>query len=63
MTGLLEPVFKEVYKGRAEVREVFRITKVGTVAGCLVNDGVITRDRRCACCATTWWSIPARSTR
>jgi len=44
MTGLLEPVFKEVYKGRAMVREVFRISKVGTVAGCMVNDGVITRN-------------------
>jgi translation initiation factor IF-2 len=44
MTGMLEPVFKEVYKGRADVREVFRITKVGTVAGCLVQDGAITRD-------------------
>jgi translation initiation factor IF-2 len=43
MTGMLEPVFKEVYKGRAEVRETFRITKVGTVAGCMVVDGVITR--------------------
>src|SRR5205823_10167112 len=32
MTGMLEPVFKEVYQGRAEVREVFRITKVGNVA-------------------------------
>jgi translation initiation factor IF-2 len=44
MTGMLEPVFKEVYKGRAQVREVFRISKVGTVAGCFVNDGSITRD-------------------
>jgi len=44
MTGLLEPVFKEVYKGRAEVRDTFRISKVGNVAGCLVQDGVITRD-------------------
>jgi translation initiation factor IF-2 len=44
MTGLLEPVFREVYKGKAEVRETFRITKVGNVAGCLVQDGVITRD-------------------
>ncbi|HEY4362294.1 MAG TPA: translation initiation factor IF-2 [Bryobacteraceae bacterium] len=43
MTGLLEPVFKEVYKGRAQVREVFRISKVGAVAGCMVDDGVITR--------------------
>ncbi len=44
MTGLLEPVYKEAYKGRAEVRETFRITKVGNVAGCMVLDGVITRD-------------------
>ncbi|MGO9260363.1 MAG: translation initiation factor IF-2 [Bryobacteraceae bacterium] len=41
MTGLLEPVFKEVYKGKAEVRETFRITKVGNVAGCQVLDGTI----------------------
>jgi translation initiation factor IF-2 len=33
-----------VYRGRAEVREVFRISKVGTVAGCLVQDGTISRD-------------------
>jgi translation initiation factor IF-2 len=44
MTGLLEPVFREVYKGRAEVRNTFRISKVGAVAGCMVQDGVITRD-------------------
>ena len=44
MTGLLDPVFKEVYKGRAQVREVFKITKVGSVAGCYVDDGVITRN-------------------
>jgi len=41
MTGLLEPVFREVYKGRAEVRETFRISKVGNVAGCIVQDGSI----------------------
>lgn len=44
MAGLLEPVIKETFKGRAEVRQVFRISKVGTVAGCYVNEGVITRD-------------------
>ncbi len=44
MVGMLEPVFKEVFKGRADVRETFRITKVGTVAGCYVTDGTITRD-------------------
>ena len=42
MSGLLAPVFKEIYKGRAEVRETFRITKVGNVAGCQVLDGTIT---------------------
>jgi translation initiation factor IF-2 len=41
MTGLLSPVFREVYKGKAEVRETFRITKVGAVAGCIVIDGTI----------------------
>ena len=51
MTGLLEPVFKEVYKGKAEVRETFRITKVGNVAGCMVQDGTITRDSRSAAAA------------
>ncbi|BDC51528.1 hypothetical protein F183_A38440 [Bryobacterales bacterium F-183] len=44
MTGMLEPVFKETYQGRAEVRDTFRITKVGTVAGCYVQDGFIKRD-------------------
>ncbi|MGP0073586.1 MAG: translation initiation factor IF-2 [Bryobacteraceae bacterium] len=44
MTGMLEPVFKEVYQGRAEVREVFRISKVGNVAGCMVIDGLLRRD-------------------
>jgi translation initiation factor IF-2 len=43
MVGLLEPVFKETFQGRLEVREVFRITKVGTVAGCYVQEGFITR--------------------
>ncbi|MBM3746708.1 MAG: translation initiation factor IF-2 [Acidobacteria bacterium] len=44
MAGLLEPVYKEVYLGRAEVRETFRVSKVGTVAGCLVSEGHIARD-------------------
>jgi translation initiation factor IF-2 len=44
MTGMLEPVFREVFRGRAEVKEVFRITKVGMVAGCQVIDGTVTRD-------------------
>jgi translation initiation factor IF-2 len=44
MTGLLEPTIKETYQGRAEVRETFRIPKVGTIAGCYVLDGLIKRD-------------------
>jgi translation initiation factor IF-2 len=44
MMGLLEPTFKENYVGRAEVVNVFRIPKVGTIAGCRVTDGVIRRD-------------------
>jgi translation initiation factor IF-2 len=44
MAGMLEPVYREVYKGRAEVREVFHISKVGNVAGCVVLDGVLSRD-------------------
>jgi translation initiation factor IF-2 len=44
MTGLLEPIIKETYLGRAEVRDTFRVPKVGTVAGCLVTDGIIKRD-------------------
>ena len=44
MSGLLEPTIKETYQGRAEVRETFRIPKVGTVAGCQVIDGIIKRD-------------------
>ncbi len=44
VAGMLEPVYKEVYRGRAGIREVFHISKVGNVAGCLVQDGSITRD-------------------
>ncbi|HEY6352394.1 MAG TPA: translation initiation factor IF-2 [Candidatus Angelobacter sp.] len=44
MAGLLEPIIKETYQGRADVRETFRVPKVGTVAGCYVQDGIIKRD-------------------
>jgi len=43
MTGLLEPTFREVAAGRAEVRDTFKVPKVGTVAGCHVVEGVIPR--------------------
>ncbi len=44
MAGLLEPIIRETYLGRAEVREIFRVPKVGTIAGCSVLDGIIKRD-------------------
>ncbi|HEY3055136.1 MAG TPA: translation initiation factor IF-2 [Thermoanaerobaculia bacterium] len=43
MTGLLEPKFQEVFQGRAEVRETFKVPKAGVIAGCMVVDGVIPR--------------------
>ena len=43
MVGMLAPEFEEVVTGEAEVREVFRVPRVGAVAGCYVRDGVITR--------------------
>ncbi|MBE3112507.1 MAG: translation initiation factor IF-2, partial [Acidobacteria bacterium] len=42
--GLLDPVIKETFQGRAEVRKVFQIPKIGTIAGCYVQDGRITRN-------------------
>jgi len=47
MSGLLAPVYKEVYKGKAEVREIFKVSKIGTVAGSLVLDGSFARDANC----------------
>jgi len=41
--GMLAPKFKETLLGRAEVRQVFKVTGVGTIAGCYVSDGKITR--------------------
>jgi translation initiation factor IF-2 len=43
MAGLLDPTFKEVRMGAAQVREIFKVPKFGTIAGCMVTDGRITR--------------------
>ncbi|MCB1256343.1 MAG: translation initiation factor IF-2 [Microthrixaceae bacterium] len=43
MVGMLAPEFEEVVTGEAEVREIFRVPKIGAVAGCLVQSGVVTR--------------------
>lgn len=44
MEGMLSPEIKEEVLGTAEVRETFKITKVGTIAGCFVTEGTITRN-------------------
>ena len=44
MVGLLEPVYKENIIGRVDVKEIFHVPKVGTVAGCHVSDGHIERN-------------------
>jgi translation initiation factor IF-2 len=46
LTGMLSPTTKETIIGNAELREVFNITKVGKIAGCLVTDGVVRRGSR-----------------
>jgi translation initiation factor IF-2 len=43
MTGMLDPDFKELVQGRAEVRQVFKVPKVGSVAGSYITEGKITR--------------------
>ena len=44
LTGMLEPEFKEMYLGRIEIKKVFKVAKVGNVAGCVVVDGKVKRD-------------------
>ncbi len=46
MEGLLAPTLKEKYLGRAEVRNTFNISKIGTIAGCFVVDGSLTRNAK-----------------
>ncbi|MGV6860658.1 MAG: translation initiation factor IF-2 [Putridiphycobacter sp.] len=46
MEGMLSPEIKEEILGTAEIRETFKITKVGTIAGCFVTDGLITRNSK-----------------
>jgi translation initiation factor IF-2 len=46
LKGMLKPEFEEAQLGTAEVREVFRVPKIGNVAGCIVRSGTITRNSR-----------------
>ncbi|HEX7833055.1 MAG TPA: translation initiation factor IF-2 [Thermoanaerobaculia bacterium] len=43
MVGLLDPKFQEVFQGRAEVRDTFKVPKAGVIAGCMVTEGTIPR--------------------
>jgi len=47
MEGMLEPVIEEVFLGRAEIRQVFNVSKIGVVAGCFILKGRIPRDAIC----------------
>ena len=44
MKGMLAPVYEEVVIGQAEVRQTYKVSKVGTIAGCMVTDGAVRRD-------------------
>ncbi|NIM02322.1 MAG: translation initiation factor IF-2 [Acidobacteria bacterium] len=44
MVGMLEPTFKENVLGQAEVRQLFKVPKIGVIAGCYVTDGKVTRN-------------------
>ena len=44
MKGMLAPVYEEVVIGQAEVRQLYKVSRVGTIAGCMVIDGCIKRD-------------------
>ena len=44
MKGLLDPVYKEVIIGNAEIRQIFKISNVGTIAGCYVTNGKVARN-------------------
>jgi len=44
LKGLLEPIIEETYLGRAEIRRIFNIPRIGTIAGCFVVDGKIVRN-------------------
>ncbi len=46
LKGMLKPEFEEVELGKAEVREVFRSSRVGTIAGCMVTEGIIKRNAK-----------------
>ena len=63
MEGMLRPEEREVVLGEAEVRNVFKISRIGTIAGCSVRSGIINRQGACASFATASKCSTARSRR
>ena len=47
MKGMLAPVFEEVVIGQAEVRKTYKVSKIGTIAGCMITEGKIVKDCKC----------------
>jgi len=47
MKGMLAPVYEEQVIGQAEVRKLYKVSKIGTIAGCMVTDGKLVRDCKC----------------
>ena len=51
LKGMLEPVYGDVVDGHAEVRQIFKISRLGNIAGCYVLDGTLTATTSSASCA------------
>ena len=49
MKGMLDPIYEEKVTGQLEVRQTFKVSKVGTIAGCYVTDGSVSRNASCTC--------------
>ena len=63
LKGMLKPIYEEVTLGQAEIREIFRSSRAGIIAGCMVIDGTIRRNAKAGCCARVVVRTRARSRR
>jgi len=46
LKGLLKPVYEEIRLGQAQIREIFRSSKIGNIAGCMITSGVVRRNAK-----------------